>query len=713
MNIRIIDDTSEKAAQDLRDFHFTSMGNNHSQATCGVSSKIKVIEHANPYFPCVYSAIDKAPRDINFKETNIVKECDFKGIDEVQEIESIIELQNALELLEDYNFRMILDIIERSELSVWSIARNILHFAGIRPYKSRLYYNLITNCSKSTEILKSMHSQLNLGQKSGAYRFLNLCFPNEYQATSDIPIIKFLKTESIEEIEEYLNESNENLEKVYNIDKYECTPIEIAVFLGSMVCFKHLLSKGAKITDRTMKHAISGGNIDIIKTLASMGLEINDNCLKASIIAHQTNIFNWVSKRYQHPLDYEVFTLCIEYEFYNGISTFSGINADKASRLACSNNCIEIVRYIQKNAKFEESYLLCKAAIEGNLDYIKSVSNLGEIINQTTSSITKTRTDFILLEACRRGRTEIVKYLLTFPELDINQKTKKIESDDKCGLWRWEEEETFPLLEAVTFGHLDIIKLLLNDARTNINEETSKTKNTAMIEACTRENIKIAKYLLTNQSLDINHVGYRNVDQNQPTFALLEAVKSGSSRLVALLLANPKTNVNVITKFNQFALLEAVIRNQTEIVRQLLKFPDTKVSLIGQKTEENYPTCPLFEAIKNENIIIIDLLLEMNCIDPNITISETPHITPLIESIRHDNALEMIKIQLKHPNIDINKKCCDNYALLEACHNQKYDIAEFLLKQKEMLIKKNDYKELMKLDIPKSIKNKIKRKTTK
>jgi ankyrin repeat protein len=93
-----------------------------------------------------------------------------------------------------------------------------------------------------------------------------------------------------------------------------------------------------------------------------------------------------------------------------------------------------------------------------------------------------------LLQACKHGWLDKVKYLLTSPELsnhaDINVKYMNIHS--------------YPFISAAKEGHLDIVKYLINDDSLKDKLDIKTNEGAAFGYACYQGQLHVAQYLLSN-----------------------------------------------------------------------------------------------------------------------------------------------------------------------------------------------------------------------
>lgn len=91
------------------------------------------------------------------------------------------------------------------------------------------------------------------------------------------------------------------------------------------------------------------------------------------------------------------------------------------------------------------------------------------------------------VKACENGKLELVKYLLTSPEL---KEHANIHTDKVTG---------FKM--ACRFGHLEVVKYLLTYDELNEQPYSNSSQNEGFITASVNEHLDVVKYLLTSPDL--------------------------------------------------------------------------------------------------------------------------------------------------------------------------------------------------------------------
>jgi len=133
------------------------------------------------------------------------------------------------------------------------------------------------------------------------------------------------------------------------------------------------------------------------------------------------------------------------------------------------------------------------------------VKKLVELVIHTTYCDVNQRNEYgwsLLGIACCKGYTQVVKALLTHPDIDINY----------CGHYDINNSSNYvycsPLFYACMYGHNDIVKLLLKRKDISINNGqfgSIYNNYTPLMAACENNSYNIIHMLLNNQHVDVKH----------------------------------------------------------------------------------------------------------------------------------------------------------------------------------------------------------------
>ena len=137
----------------------------------------------------------------------------------------------------------------------------------------------------------------------------------------------------------------------------------------------------------------------------------------------------------------------------------------------------------------------------------------------------------ILLMAAEQNNTDIVRYLLTFPKIDVNRPFYKPDYGGPLG------------------------------------EDYSSARKTPLMYALKHNNLEMLDLLLAHPTIDVNYCNR----YCEPV--LTYACKQGNLEVVKRLLAMPSININTLSKSNTTAFQTAMMHGHTEIVELLLTQP--------------------------------------------------------------------------------------------------------------------------------------------
>lgn len=252
----------------------------------------------------------------------------------------------------------------------------------------------------------------------------------------------------------------------------------------------------------------------------------------------------------------------------------------------------------------------------------------------------------------------LTKILLKQPYIDVNNKnisayfenTKKSYAYSICEDDLVDYDEESPLILAFFDKNFSIGSLLLENLNIDVN----------------------IKYFIFNNYKD------KNIIRFEETNALFYEVEDNNIENTKLLLKNPKMNPNKVLLqmiemdnrviyYKEIVPLHLAIKNQNiELVELFLdiQFIDVNIKKIKTKESNYEEKVPLYYAIEKGRIDIIKLLLKNKSIDVNSeTIIQYQEentnylniVTPLYAAFEQENN-EIFQLLLLHPNIDVNIK---------------------------------------------------------
>ncbi|KAK8876609.1 hypothetical protein M9Y10_006827 [Tritrichomonas musculus] len=276
---------------------------------------------------------------------------------------------------------------------------------------------------------------------------------------------------------------------------------------------------------------------------------------------------------------------------------------------------------------------------------------------------------------------QILKILLSHPDIDVNVKIKYTTYDTKDSIKIVKYHNSPILCSAIKNADLDIIKLFLEHPKIDVHaiefgEDITtkyKIKFTPLVIAFVTNNLEIIKILLSHPEIDVNKcVKSENdgkISQFTPFFFEIfnnEVIETTKLQVISLLLSHKNTDVNYDSKEDcGTPLIYAIEHQKKDLITLLLSNPNIDVnakSIINSKDGYSTEKNPLSVALENNYKETALLLLNHPKIDVNIKIlhkkidfSQIKHRALLHIAIHKEN-IDVIKAILDNPNVDLNIK---------------------------------------------------------
>jgi ankyrin repeat protein len=278
---------------------------------------------------------------------------------------------------------------------------------------------------------------------------------------------------------------------------------------------------------------------------------------------------------------------------------------------------------------------------------------------------------------------EIVKYLLTLPEVDLNTKTA---------------DHVAPLSIAITANSMRIARLLLADDRVDVNDFlgpaffAAKHSRTAVFgEIVSKQNFDwamrgpnsetILHLLCADARLDLLKIvlsrGAEGVDVNAlddvGQSALSRACALGSSRVVRELLRIGRIDVNHADGVGWTALHYACNAGAVDAVIPLLMRPEMDINAMTRAGMK-----PLHMIVLGGLVDALTAICWRTDLDVNALSQTTKPLTALMIAA-HMNRPDLMRILLNYPGIDpYLKSPCGNSAFRIACKRRFLECAKLV-----------------------------------
>lgn len=435
----------------------------------------------------------------------------------------------------------------------------------------------------------------------------------------------------------------------------------------------------------------------------------------------------------------ELFELLFKYDKIDVNHIFNGYNVTKSLlSIAVRSNSINMVKFflqqkdVDINIHIEDEMLppIFDAIDNDNTEILKLLIEHNDInVNEISKYHSKEYTP--ISYAFHAKKKEALKFLVNHPKIDVNLRIKNkvhiiMKALDNKNIefiqyflnnpnvnvnhtYQFDKHRTeeVPLFAYAmdSVNSTEFINLFVNHPTFDINAiiSFSIVNYSVLSFAFYAKKTEIVKHILYNNLIDINineKIEYiDDILSIGHTTYLLMAIELNDIDVIKLFLDYPDIDVNAGSEFHDenqkimkrmTPLYLAVEYNMDEAVDILLQFPQIKVNIKSFDCYSDGEETPLFSAIKNKNIKIVQKLLEMEEIDVNLIKSCTygEEITPLMTAVLRDD-IKMVQLLLSHSNIDVNLKSkykFGHYSLIEvetplelAVIKNSYEITSILI----------------------------------
>ncbi|KAK8897751.1 hypothetical protein M9Y10_015716 [Tritrichomonas musculus] len=425
---------------------------------------------------------------------------------------------------------------------------------------------------------------------------INLLYPGKIEKTALLCAAKKGNTEIVQLLLECkdidVNKKSSNTGEAI----YESTPLFEAVLNRNHKIIHALLD--CKDIDVNMKSEISG------QQLTPLNIAIRNDDIESARLLIERNDMNINHKS------------LLFYDFYHEMYTEEATPLYQAAEYS-SKEMVEL--------------LLSRKDIDVNIKSFITVeyhNDSPEFENEPDY-----KEDTPLYIAVSRGRKEVVCLLLSQEKIDVNIPLKMF-YEDKLHV----SVERCALHKAVYSGHTEIVKMLLENANIDVNAKyyNDKDKDIWSEESMKSSKMRASRYKLKEWS-----------DCSNEKNALCIAIENGIIDTVQLLIEHPAIDVNIKSLEKSFHYSCGNEFDEKRLIN----------------------LTPLYLAIQKNNIQVVQLLIAHKKIDINakstfysckfkeIELSDEQIVdkeeTALHCAVSNGN-LDIIKLLLKHKNIDIN-----------------------------------------------------------
>ena len=426
--------------------------------------------------------------------------------------------------------------------------------------------------------------------------------------------------------------TNEANHSISTKNKKGETPLHLAAKHGHFSVLKFLIDeKGCdptvtcgKIGCTLLHLACKCGNLEIVKYLSN---EKSCNLESKTYSSSKKKSKGTITGR--TPLHYASYSGHLELASYlvSGQSC-NPLCADDLGftplHLACQEGHFELVQFFVEQAHCEPNSVTTEdgksalhlAALSGNLEIVKLLSNIGEFNPSSIDSEGRT----VLHYAARNGCADIVQFLVSEKGCNPNQtdqagvtalhlaaqygKTTTVKSlvgVAQCNPCPSDDNGYTPLHLAANKGHLDCAQLLVEQKHCSVMVR-DKNGRTPLHHACQAGNLDIVRYLSSQPDCDPNCQ-----DKSLKATPLHLASSFGHLEIVRHLIEEHGCSSTCTDKFNSTLVHRASASGQLEVMQYLVKEKQCNVLL-----KNKFGNTPLHLACQKGQVEMIEFLLSIS-----------------------------------------------------------------------------------------------------
>lgn len=627
-------------------------------------------------------------------------EGDINELKEYLGFKRICSLQEVLENISEENYfqskKEIIDLGFTEKKNLKSLVTDIIQSSSAFRPNFKIYLRLIedlnSECDIYTEIQKRHNNMLLFEAEDFFIHLLEekkIYFNYKPTNEKNKKYEKIIKDDDVDELIKTVSEPDFHKEESI---KDGMTFIEASAYYGSIKCFKYLIQNdfGIKSCD---KYAPAGGNIDIIQILEQNKEPLNLEAIENVIKFHRREIFDWLMEKYNDKIDQKYKDILLYssiYRFAYGICQSNKLIINTIVDNSINCGFTQLIQYaieMYPDYKFDFKKSLNQCCYYNHQDIFQLIYDRPQNPYKTPQDILK-----FLIKACEYDSVDIVEYILSFPDLDVNGSEMDCPLVEACNYGSYHVVDFLlkvpniniegtltrsPLIIAAAHGFLSIVQLLIN-AGCDINRSVcvESRKHTAFTMACKSRNIELINMLLEYETIDPNGT--------KESCPLVFACIYKDIEIINLLLSCPKIDINNgVNSYSVSNIIKVENINKANVITPFVcccakGFNEGVELLIKRKDFSAKPDELAFglkQSCANDNIFTLNLLLTLD----NIDVNGTKDDIPLYSACKHGHK-NIVEALLNHPNIKTNKANKRGFPLLAACSYGHTDIVKMLIK---------------------------------
>jgi ankyrin repeat protein len=347
----------------------------------------------------------------------------------------------------------------------------------------------------------------------------------------------------------------------------------------------------------------------------------------------------------------ESFKYLLFEEDFNGYNSFIWI---------CLNNMINMLRFIQNSFINIIEYIDLQKTYDNNETLMIII--IKKNLNNIALELLKNNYELNLHQEDKTGKTAL-DYSIENNFDDLTKLIiKKMEIDKKD-----ENNETYfiKLCKDKNKNKLAMYLIELDEINLNL-EHIDNWKKTALIYSIENKLFKLSKKII-NKIKNFDTIDLFN------KIPLMYAIENNSLDIVKALSKKTK-NINHINDDNETAIIMACKSNLKNISLELLKNKNVKVDCY-----DNYNSTPLIYACKEDQDVVVDKILEKDCLLYQKDNENEDALTTAILLQNDKIALSIIKKWEKDFNIPYKVNNINVYLIVRVIHNNLIKTADYLI----------------------------------
>ena len=434
-----------------------------------------------------------------------------------------------------------------------------------------------------------------------------------------------------------------------------------AALKGALKCFKFLIDNNCKPDNNTLKNAIYGGNMDILKSLQQFNLTIDTKALFYAFESQRSDVSDWILQQITPDCNEEMSKYI---KTFNIRSIFYRIINKKADFY------IDDLLYYFADKEFID-YLLEQGGEVHNPSYCLIQSILANNIEHTKFFLEEKFADANFVCETSSGKINAIKAaILTNDEELISYVFSNFCKFDTKQTISFNTIENYNLLVSKGFDKNNLIKFTCKDGNFNLFEEITQDMTTFPDEfvnlACQSYHSKILEYVLTKNKSPLKQELFNDV-----FFQHLSYTMKLNTR-INLLLDGTKKTVKEVVEAEVIKVIGVLLQNGLDVNKSMVQSQDIYEYPLTMALRGGYGQVVEY-LIKNGANINITSNREIN--------DELIDVKPLFYAIEYNDLMTVKSLLMKGASWQGTVRTPDGIhsALSLACRCGKVDTAKFLL----------------------------------